>query len=148
MIVYEINERLWYKTTCSEGKVEVLTVNEFWSCFFQFYRKARLTCPLYRSTEDICRGINFILTCFQHVTHVEKSLSMQLHLVQFIGKQRRFELKSVGNFVAKTVLVESANQFSLEELCRTHYSLKYFRNHIVRPSGKTLRFEFWRHFST
>ena len=38
----------------------------------------------------------------------------------------RVELKSVGNFVAMTVLVESANQFSLEELCRTQYSLKYF----------------------
>ena len=47
-----------------------------------------------------------------------------------MGKQRRVELKSVGNFVAKTVLVESANQFSLEELCRTQYSLKYFfRSH-------------------
>ena len=43
-----------------------------------------------------------------------------------MGEQRRVELKSVGNFVAKTVLVESANQFSLEELCRTQYSLKYF----------------------
>ena len=41
-------------------------------------------------------------------------------------KQRRVELKSVGNFVAKTVLVESANQFSLEELCRTQNSSKYF----------------------
>ena len=45
---------------------------------------------------------------------------------QFVGKQRKVELKSVGNFVAKTVLVKSANQFSLEELCRTQYSLKYF----------------------
>ena len=41
-----------------------------------------------------------------------------------MGKQRRGELKYVGNLVAKTVLVESANQFSLEELCRTQYSLK------------------------
>ena len=39
-------------------------------------------------------------------------------------KQRRVELKSVGDFVAKTVLVESTNQFSLEELCVTQYSLK------------------------
>ena len=29
-------------------------------------------------------------------------------------------------FVAKTVEVESANQFSFEEVCRTQYSLKYF----------------------
>ena len=48
-----------------------------------------------------------------------------------MGKQRRVELKSVGNFVAKTVLVESANLFSLEELCRSQYSLKYFfRSHV------------------
>ena len=57
-----------------------------------------------------------------------------------MGKQRRVELKSVGNFVAKTVLVESANQISLEELCRTQYSLKYFfRSHVNHQTyGKTL----------
>ena len=50
-------------------------------------------------------------------------------------------LKSVGNFVAKTVLVESANQFILEELCRTKNCLKYFFEVIssIRPSGKTLK---------
>ena len=58
-----------------------------------------------------------------------------------MGKQRRVELKSVGKFVAKAVLVESANQFSLEELCRTQYSLKYFfRSHIDHQTyGKTLK---------
>ena len=45
---------------------------------------------------------------------------------QFVGKQKTVELKYVGNFVAETVLVESANQFSLEELCRTQHSLNYF----------------------
>ena len=64
--------------------------------------------------------------CFQRVAHVGKSLSMQQHSEQLVGKQRRVELKSVGNFVAKTVLVESANLVSLEERCRTQYSLKYF----------------------
>ena len=44
-----------------------------------------------------------------------KTVSMQQHLEQFVRKQRRVELKYVGNIVAKTVLVESANQFSLEE---------------------------------
>ena len=53
-------------------------------------------------------------------------MSMQHSFEKFSEKLRRVELKSVGNFVAKAVLVESANQFSLEELCRTHYSLKYF----------------------
>ena len=57
---------------------------------------------------------------------LKKSVSMKQHFEQFVRKQRRVELKSVGNFVAKTVLVESANQFSMEELCRTRYILKYF----------------------
>ena len=51
---------------------------------------------------------------------------MQQHCEQFVGKQRRVELKTIGNFVAKTVLVESANQLSWEELCRTQYSLNNF----------------------
>ena len=64
---------------------------------------------------------------------LKKSVSMQQHFEQIVGKQRRVELKSVGNFVAKAVLVERANQFSLEELCRTQYSLKYFSK-PYRPS--------------
>ena len=98
----------------------------------QFYQEARLTFPLYRPTEDICIGI-FVS---KRVAHVEKSVSMQRHFEQFVGKQRRVELKSVGNFVAKTLLVESANQFSLEDLCRTQYSLKYFWSYIVHPSDR------------
>ena len=47
------------------------------------------------------------------MAHVEKSVSMQHSFEEFPEKQRRVELKSVGNFVAKAVLVESANQFSL-----------------------------------
>ena len=60
---------------------------------------------------------------------------MQHICEEFSEKQRRVELKSVGNFVAKAVLVESANQFSLEELCRTQYNLKYFSK-SYRPSGR------------
>ena len=39
------------------------------------------------------------------------------------------------------MLVESANQFSLEELCRTRYSLNYFSKPLssIRPSWKTLK---------
>ena len=43
------------------------------------------------------------------MAQVEKSVSVQQHFEQFVGKQRRVELKSVGKFVAKAVLVESAN---------------------------------------
>ena len=53
--------------------------------------------------------------CIKHVFNVwnmlKKSVPMQQHFEQFVGKLRRVELKSVGNFVAKAVLVESANQF-------------------------------------
>ena len=48
---------------------------------------------------------------------------MQHSFEEFSEKPRKVELKSVGNFVAKTVLVESANQFLLEGLCRTQYSV-------------------------
>ena len=69
-----------------------------------------------------------------NVRHIlEKVMSMQHSFEEFSDKQRRVELKSVGHFVAKTVLVESANQFSFEELCRTQYSLKYFSK-PYRPS--------------
>ena len=57
-----------------------------------------------------------------------------------MGKQRRVELKSVGNFVANTVLVESANQFSLEELYRTQCSLTYFfRSHVDHQTWQNLK---------
>ena len=71
---------------------------------------------------------------FERAAHLENSCvkASQFRRV-FLEKQRRVELKSVGNFVAKTVLVESANQFSLEELCGTQYSLKYFSTPF-RPS--------------
>ena len=55
-------------------------------------------------------------------------------LEEFPEKQRRVELKSVGNFVAKTVLVESANQFSLEELCKDTVQLELFFSKPYRPS--------------
>ena len=69
-------------------------------------------------------------------------MSMQHSFEEFSEKQRRVEWKFVGNVVAKTALVESANQFSLEKLCRTNYSLKYFEViSSIRPSGKTLKLQ-------
>ena len=66
---------------------------------------------------------------------LEKVMSMQHSFEEFSEKQRIVELKSVGSFEAKTVLVESANQFSLEELCRTQYSVKCFSK-PYRPSDR------------
>ena len=90
--------------------------------------------------EDICIGL-YVLKSLLTVQHIlEKVMSIQHSFEAFSEKQRRVELKSVGNFVAKTVLVEIANQFSLEELYRTQYSLKYFfRSHVDHQTyGKTL----------
>ena len=83
-------------------------------------------CPRIWPIEDICIGL-YVLKRLLTVRHIlEKVMSMQLSFENFLEKQRRVELKSVGNFVSKTVLVGSAYQFSLEELCRTQNSLKYF----------------------
>ena len=90
--------------------------------------------------EDICIGL-YVLKRHLTVRHIlEKVMSMQHSFEAFSEKQRRVELKCVGHFVAKTALIESANQFSLEELCRTQYSLKYFlRSHVDHQTyGKTL----------
>ena len=82
-------------------------------------------CPRLRPIEDICIGL-YVLKCLLNVRHIlEKVMSMQRSFEEFSEKQRRVELKSVGNFVAKAMLGDSANQFSLEEVCRTQYSLKY-----------------------
>ena len=97
-------------------------------------------CPWIWPIEDLCIGLyvlNRLLTVWQIL---EKFMSMQHSNEEFSEKQRRVELRSVGNFVAYSVLVESANQFSLGELCRTQYSMKYFfRSHIDHQTyGKTL----------
>ena len=57
-----------------------------------------------------------IKTCFQRVAHVKKRCVNATIFRTIGGEERIVELKPVENFVAKTVLVESANQFSLEEL--------------------------------
>ena len=61
MIVYQTNAPLRYKITCSESESRnfdcQLTLVSILVKHNQFYREARLTCPLYRSTEDICIGI-------------------------------------------------------------------------------------------
>ena len=81
MIVYQKNAPLRYKkTTCSESESRhfdcQLTLVSFLVKDNQFYGEARLTCPLYRSTEDICLGI----CVFKHVFNVwhilKKSVSM------------------------------------------------------------------------
>ena len=64
---------------------------------------------------------------------LEKVVSMPQSLEEFLEKLGRLELKSVEQFVAKTVVVENANQFLLEEQCRTQNSLNYFST-PYRPS--------------
>ena len=108
-------------------------------------------CPRIWPMEDICIGL-YVLKRLLTVRHIlEKVMAMQHSFEEFSEKQRRVELKTaVGNFVAKTMLVESANQFSLEEQCRTQYSLKYFfRSHIDHHTyGKTLNMQNTANYST
>ena len=74
--------------------------------------KLSLMCPRLWPIEDICIGV-YVLKCLLNVRHIlKKVMSMHHSLKEFSYKQRRVELKSVGNFVAKTVLVESANKIS------------------------------------
>ena len=105
-----------------------------------FSDKLSLMFPRIWPIADICIGL-YVLKRLLTVWHIlEKVMSTQHSFEAFSEKQRRVELKSVGNFVAETVLVESANLFSLKKLCRTQYSLKYFfRSHIDDQTyGKTL----------
>ena len=97
-------------------------------------------CPRIWPIADIFIGLNVLKRLLTVWYILEKVMSMQHSFGENSEKQRRVELKSVGNFVAKTVLVESANQFSLEELYRTQCSMKYFfRSHIDHQNyGKTL----------
>ena len=79
MIVYQINANapLWYKTTCSESESRNFdcqwTLVSFLVKHNQFYREARLTCPLCRSTEDICKGIYVFKRVF-NVWHMLKKV--------------------------------------------------------------------------
>ena len=96
--------------------------------------KLLLICPQLWPIEHICIGL-YVLEFRLNVRHIlEKVLSKQHSSQEFKKeKQRRVELKYVGNFVAKAVLIDIANQFSLEEVFRTQYSLKYFSKQY-RPS--------------
>ena len=59
----------------------------------------------------------YVLKCLLNVRHIlVKVMPMQHSFDEFSEKQQKIKLKSVGNFVAKAVWVETANHFSLEEL--------------------------------
>ena len=97
--------------------------------------KLSLMCPRLRPIEDICIGL-YVIKRLLNAWHIlEKVMSMQHSFEEFSEKLRRVESKYVWNFVAKSVLVESANQFSLEELCPTQCSLKNFSK-SYRPSDR------------
>ena len=67
---HQKNAALRHKTTCSESESRNFdcqwTLVSILVKLNQFYREARLTCPLYMSTEDICIGI----CVFKHVFNV------------------------------------------------------------------------------
>ena len=65
---------------------------------------------------------------FECEAHLGKSYVNAPQFRRVFRKTKKSWIEVCWNFVAKTV--ENANQFSLEELCRTQCSLKYFRSHI------------------
>ena len=66
------------------------------------------------------RYINRSICTFKRLLNVrpahilEKVVSMQHSFKEILEKQRRVELKSIGNFVAKTVLVETVFQIEIK----------------------------------
>ena len=84
-------------------------------------------CPRILLIEDICIGL-YVLKRLLTVRHIlEKVTSMQHSFEAFSEKQSRVELKSVGNFIAMTMLVEGANQFSgalKKHLCSNTQNMK------------------------
>ena len=90
-----------------------------------FYQEARLTCPLYRPMEDICICI-FVFKRFFNVCHMlKKSVSIQQHFEQVVGKQRRLEGKYFGISEGEPLRFDCVNQFSPKGQCRAHFSLIY-----------------------
>ena len=81
--------------------------------------KLSLICPHLWPRENICVGLCVLKRLLNVLQILEKVMPMPHSFEEFSEKQRRVELKSLGNFVAKPLLVESASQFSLEEFCRT-----------------------------
>ena len=123
--------------------VKISTFTFTTSCFVS-KRCIYLISPRLWPIEDICIG-PYVVKGLLNVRHIlEKVMSMQHSFEGFSEIERRVGLKSVRNLVAKTVLVKSANKFSLEELCRTQYSLKYFLK-PYRPSDCLEKPERWFH---
>ena len=93
--VYQINALLWYKTTCNESESRHFdcqwTFVSFLVTHNQFYREARLTCPLYRSTKDTCICIYVFKRVFNVLPMLKKSVSMQQHFEQFVGKKEELD---------------------------------------------------------
>ena len=82
-----------------------MTLFKFICVQYQFHRQ---TLPIMKMV-DMTSKNSLIYKRFECTAHLGKVMSMQHSFKEFSEKQRRVELKSVGNFVAKAVLVESAN---------------------------------------
>ena len=92
--------------------------------------KLSLMCPRLWPIEHICFRL-YVLERLLKVRYIlEKVMSMQHSFEEFSEKQRRVELKSVGNFVAKTVLVESPNHFYWKSYVGQRTAWNIFRSHI------------------
>ena len=92
--------------------------------------KLSLMCPRLWPIDDMCIGL-YVLKCLLNVRYIlEKVMSMQHSFEEINEKQRRAEVKSVGNFVAKAVLVEVKISFHWKR-CDGHSTVRnIFRSHI------------------
>ena len=107
-------------------KIEILSVNELWFRFLWNITSITEKQDLLALYTDQQKTYAYVFMYLNVFSTCDTCWKKCVNFKQFVRKQRRVELKSVGKFVAKTVLLESAKQFSLEELCRTDYILKYF----------------------
>ena len=66
-----------------------------------------------------------IVTSFQRVTQLTKSVSMQQHFEHFIGKQRRLERKFLRISEAELLRFDCVNLFYLQGQCRAVFRFIY-----------------------
>ena len=104
MIVFQKNAPLRYKTTCSESRNFDCqwTLVSFLVNHNQFYREARLTCPLYNLTEDICIpvGIRVYKRVF-NVWHMLKKVCQCSNILNNLWETKKSLIEVCWKFGSK-----------------------------------------------
>ena len=74
--------------------------------------RIKINLPFIQTKRRHMKSYLCILTCFKRVAHVEKSVLMQRHFEQFVGKQIRQEGKYLGISEAEPLRFDCVNQLS------------------------------------